>query len=292
VRVGVLGPGGVGGALAVRLARAGHEVVCVSRERTAEAISTNGLELEWEGRTLAAGVAAATSLREPVDLLVVAVKAHALEDALSRVSAPPGLVLPVMNGLEHPPIIRRRVGDRVAPGSIRIEAYAWEPGRIVQESSFTKIRFASATFPRRRLEPAADVLRGAGIEAHVEDDEHEVLWEKAARVAVLAPATALTQRAVGELRDDPEWRPLLEAAIAEACAVATVDGAPSTPGAHWAIIDTMPAGLSTSAARDVAAGRPAELDAITGAVVRAARRVGVSTPTLDDLLERCRVLSP
>ena len=52
----------------------------------------------------------------------------------------------------------------------------------------------------------------------------------------------------------------------------------------------MPAGLSTSAARDVAAGRPTELDAITGAVVRAARRLGVPTPTLDDLLERCRPL--
>ena len=63
------------------------------------------------------------------------------------------------------------------------------------------------------------------------------------------------------------------------------------------LIDAMPADLTTSTARDVAAGRPSELDAITGAVVRAGRALNVPTPTLDRLLEaveegRCRASSP
>jgi 2-dehydropantoate 2-reductase len=52
----------------------------------------------------------------------------------------------------------------------------------------------------------------------------------------------------------------------------------------------MPAELTTSAGRDAAAGRPTELDAITGSVVRAGRRLGIPTPVLAELLEeaRCR----
>jgi 2-dehydropantoate 2-reductase len=55
------------------------------------------------------------------------------------------------------------------------------------------------------------------------------------------------------------------------------------------MIEGMPASLTTSAARDVAAGRPSELDAITGAIVRAGRRLGVPTPVLERLLSEAGV---
>ncbi len=286
--IAVLGPGGVGGSLAVRLAQAGNRVVCVAPVATVATIRERGLRLEWQGETIAVRPPAAERLAEPVELLIVTVKAPDLDAALDRIAAPATVVLPLLNGLEHPARIRERLGPRVAPGSVRIEAYAAAPGHVVQISPFTLVRMASDDLGRGELEHSAALLRGAGIETDVEESEKAVLWEKGARVAVLAPATALTQRPVGELRVDPEWRPVLEAAIAEACAVATADGAPATPAAQWAIIDSMPDRLSTSAARDVAAGRPSELDAITGAVVRAGRRLGVPTPTLEELLDRCQ----
>ena len=123
-----------------------------------------------------------------------------------------------------------------------------------------------------------------------------MLWEKLARQAPMAAATAATQRPVGELRSDPEWRARLVEAIAETCAVAAADGVPLRPGAEWEIIESMPPQLTSSTARDIAAGRHSELDAITGAAVRAGRRLGVPTPALEQLLaaaeERCRASSP
>ena len=115
-----------------------------------------------------------------------------------------------------------------------------------------------------------------------------MLWEKAARFAPMAALTVLTGETVGEVRADPALRSLLESAVAEACAVATADGAPNDPEQQLAIIDRIPPAVTTSTARDVAAGRPSELDAIVGAVVRAGRRLGVPTPTLEELLDRCR----
>ena len=54
----------------------------------------------------------------------------------------------------------------------------------------------------------------------------------------------------------------------------------------------MPPLLTSSTARDIAAGIPSELDAITGAAVRAGQRLGVETPVLSQMFhEACRALS-
>jgi 2-dehydropantoate 2-reductase len=111
-------------------------------------------------------------------------------------------------------------------------------------------------------------------------------------MAALAAATAATGRSVGELRDDAAWRPRLETAIGEACAVASAEGVHISAQAQWEWIESLAPTVTTSTARDVAAGRPSELDAITGAVVRAGKRLGVPTPALERLLEEaCRAQS-
>jgi 2-dehydropantoate 2-reductase len=103
-------------------------------------------------------------------------------------------------------------------------------------------------------------------------------------MAALAPATVASGLTVGPLRASPTWRARLSDAIDEACAVAAADGIASDPAGQWAIIDAMPSELTTSAARDAAAGRTTELDAITGGVIRLGRRLGVGTPALEGLL--------
>ncbi len=118
----------------------------------------------------------------------------------------------------------------------------------------------------------------------VDQREKQVLWRKAARLAVLSAATAVARRPVGSLREDREWRPRLEAAIEEACAVAQADGVTLLASSQWTMIADMDYDLTTSTARDVTAGRPSELDAIAGSVVRAGERLGVPTPVLTELV--------
>jgi 2-dehydropantoate 2-reductase len=288
-KVAVLGPGAVGGALAVRLATAGFEVVCVGRPQTAEAIRSEGLTLEAPDGTLTARPEVTDLLAEPVSLLLVTVKATVLAEALERVEAfavADGVAVSLLNGLEHPETIRRRLGPRLAAGSIsRLEAYRRSPTRIVQTTPSPVITVASEDVTARELEHVAEPLRRAGLELVVAADERAVLWEKAARLGPLAALSATTQRPVGDLRRDPDARSRLAAAIEEACAVAAADGVVLAPAAQWEIIDAMPATLITSTARDVAAGGDSELDAIAGAVVRAGRRLHVPTPTLEALLD-------
>jgi 2-dehydropantoate 2-reductase len=225
----------------------------------------------------------------------VAVKAHDLDDALDRI-APEALagavVLPLLNGLEHVDVIRGRFRSAVAAGSIgRLEAFSPESGVVVQRSvGNAVVNAASRALDRPALDAALEPLRVPGIDVVLGDDERAVLWEKAARLAVLAAATVASSLAVGRLRVDEAWRQRLVAALDEACAVAAADGAALDAAAQWAIIEAMPDDLTTSAARDAASGRSTELDAITGSVVRAGMRLGVPTPALALLLEEaaCR----
>ena len=294
--IAVLGVGGIGGMLAARTG-----ATCVGTERTVAAVRGSGLTLVHGETTTVAHPEAVERLETPVGLLVVAVKAYDLEDALHRIApeaVAEAVVLPLLNGLEHMEAIRERLGSSdpvsraVAAGSIgRVEAYSPEPGRVVQRTpGATVVAAASRELDRVALDAALEPLRVPGIEVVLGDDERSVLWEKSARLAVLAAATVASGLAVGPLRADATWRSRLEAALGEACAVAAADGVRLDAAAQWAIIEAMPGDLTTSAARDAKSGGPTELDAIAGSVVRAGARLGVQTPALARLLEEaaCR----
>jgi 2-dehydropantoate 2-reductase len=291
ITVAVLGPGAVGGTFAVRFLGAHYRTICVAPPDTVQLMALSGLWYEANGaEPLVVKPEMTERLVHPVSLLLVTCKATQLEDALQRVepeAVSSAVVLPLLNGLEHMELLRERFDGRVAAGALsRFEAY--RPGRmqIVQKSHTTLVTMASDALSDQELERAARLMRDAGVDVELASDERRVLWTKVVRLAVLAPVTALTQRSVGSLRTDLDWRPRMERALDEACAIAAAEGVNLMPSAQWTRITEMDAGLTTSAARDVAAGRPSEIDAITGAVVRAGQRLGVPCPVLTDLAEQ------
>jgi len=286
VTIAILGPGAVGGVPAVGFADAGLEVICIARPATAEAIRSRGLTLKCADTVKTARPRVVTELREAVELLLVTVKAPALDVALDRVQAPPQTVVPLLNGIEHMATLRERLAQsRVAGASIgRIEAWLEQPGVVIQPTP-SVVMTAAADAP-------AELLGRSGVDVRVNGTAEEVLWEKLARQAPTAAATSISQRPIGELRSDPDWRPRLRQGIEEACEVAARDGVTLSADAEWEIIEAMPPLLTSSTARDIAAGIPSELDAITGAAVRAGCRVGVPTPVLTQLFEEaCRASS-
>jgi 2-dehydropantoate 2-reductase len=292
--VAVLGAGGVGGFVAAALARSGVDVTVVARPETASALVRAGQFSVWSramGTDFTARPRVATSLGEPVDVLFVATKATGLRDALERIAPTPALVVPLLNGIEHLDVLRARFGaGRVAAAVIRIESDRPSAGVIVQTSPGVRVDLASA---RPELSGAlggvAELLRGAGIEARIGDSEAQVMWSKLARLCPLALTTSASDRPVGYVRADPRWRSALGGAVSETVAVANADGAGLAAADTLAELDGAHAELGSSMQRDIAAGRPSELDAIAGAVVRAGQRHGLRCPTVQWLAERVAV---
>ncbi|MGI8902775.1 MAG: ketopantoate reductase family protein [Solirubrobacteraceae bacterium] len=288
-KIAVLGPGGVGGLVAAALEHAGADVVVVARRQTEDVIGRRGIKV----RSVALGSFSArprvvANLRDEVDVLFVATKASGLQAALARIDSVPGLTVPLLNGLDHMGRLRSRFGtSRVAAGVIRVESDRLAPGEILQSSPSVRIDLA-ADDPALgdRVAALASALELAGIEARIGASESQVLWSKLARLNALALTTSASDRPIGFVRTDPRWRSALEGAIAETVAVANADGAELSALDTLAELDQAHAGLGSSMQRDIAAGREPELDAIAGAVLRAAARHGLRCPTVAWLAER------
>jgi 2-dehydropantoate 2-reductase len=295
--VAILGPGGVGGFLAGALARSREDVLVVAREPTADLIARDGLHVSSVRLgEFHATPATTTALSNSIEILIVAVKATALMDSLDRVHAPPRLVVPLLNGLEHMEALRRQFDPTtVAAGVIRIESDRPEPGRIVQTSPFLRVDLASDD-PRLLgpLEELVVTLERAQVPAEVGSSEAQVLWAKLVRLTALALTTSAFDVPVGVIRS--QHRAELEACIQETAAAANADGATIDPESVLEELDDAHAELGSSMQRDIDAGRAPELDAIAGSVLRAATRHGLECPTIARLAasvaERARIAPP
>ncbi len=249
----------------------------------------------------------------------MATKAAGLREALERIEAAPKLVLPLLNGLDHIAVLRERFApETVVAGTIRVEADRPEPGVAVHTSKFLRVDMASR-YPSARaaMECLASTLSEAGIPARVyppidpatslkeraasttrqpnalpaergvalaDGGEAQVMWSKLVRLNALACTTSAYDKLLGEIRSTPELRADLVGAIEEGCAVAQAEGAAIATGDPLGELTAAHDTLGSSMQRDIAAGRPPELDAIPGAVLRAAARHGIACPTIGRLV--------
>jgi 2-dehydropantoate 2-reductase len=288
MRHAVLGAGGVGAFLGAALARTGRDVLLLMRE---ESLARYGGVVRVESALLGdfdAELPAAPTLERPVDVVWVATKATQLADALERVpeaAAADSVVVPLLNGVDHAELLRRRFGPiRVLPASITIESERVEPGLVRQLSSFASVMLS----PAPRAEDLRAELVDAGIAAAVGESEASVLWGKLAVLAPIALTTTLRGSALDGVVADPAWRPRLEACIREVAAAARAEGVVVDAEAMIARIESVPPGLRSSMQKDREAGRPTEIDAIGGSVLRAAARYGLDAPETQALVDGIR----
>ncbi|MBV9801805.1 MAG: ketopantoate reductase family protein [Solirubrobacterales bacterium] len=282
----VLGPGGVGGFLAAVLARAGEDVAAVGREREAEVIAQDGISVQSRlFGPFNARLPVSTELTSQADVLLVATKAPTLPEALTRIKSAPRLVVPFLNGFEHVAALRSYFGDgRVAAGVIRMETDCPAPGHVVQSSPGVRVELAADDASlQEAVRGLAEVLLRTGLPAQIGASEAQVLWCKLVRLAPLACTTSVADRPIGFIRTDPHWRSVLLAVIGEVVAVANAEGAQIDPASPLAELESAHATLGSSMQRDLAAGREPEVEAIPGAVLRAAARHGIECPTLAGL---------
>lgn len=288
--VAILGPGAIGGFLAALLWRNKVAVTCVATESAAQLIERDGIRLESPTfGNFTARPKAVAKLGEAPDVLIIATKAPALADALCRIDsdlAEDGVVVPLLNGLEHMQLLRSRFGPRVIAASIGyVEAMRVSPTHVVHKTPSARLEVASdGDIDTQSIAEIAEFMGFTGIETAVLPSEAAVLWGKLVRLNALACTTSASGLTVGEVRSDPAWHARLESAVGEGAAVATAEGWPTDPEVAMTQIAGVPYDLRTSMQRDVEAGRPSEVDAIAGAVVRAGARHNIDCGTIEELI--------
>ncbi len=290
MKIVVMGPGGVGGYFGARLAAAGNDVTFIARGSHLGAMREKGLRLDAElGPLELKGVNVAADPREvaKADVIMFAVKMRDTETAaegLKGLVQGGATVFTFQNGVESAERVGRVVGaGSVVPGVARIASHISEPGVIKQIGKFAKLEFGEMDGKASaRVTAFHEACKAAGIDATIVSSIGRELWMKFAMLAPLAAMTALTRASIGPIRDNAQTRALLDAAVDETVAVGIALKTGLEAGDAdkvKKVLDGLPRPMMASMAHDLMAGKPIELDGLSGAVVRLGERTGVATPT-------------
>jgi len=290
MRVAIVGTGGVGGYFGGRLAQAGHEVHFIARGAHLEAIRGSGLRVDSINGDFVVKPALATNDPEevgPVDAVIVAVKNWQLDDAARSARplvGPETVVLPLLNGVEASDRLGAALGaEHVLGGLCRLSAEIAGPGHVRHTAVDPSMTIGERDNRRTgRIEALTAALVGAGVKAAIAEDIDVALWEKFMFIATWSGIGALSRAPLGEWRSVPEWRSMAEAGLREVVAVGRARGVrmgDDRVAGTLAAYDAAPPHTMASMQRDILAGRPSELEAQNGAVVRLGRAAGVPTPT-------------
>ena len=287
----IFGAGAVGGYFGGRLAQAGNDVTFIARGRHLEALLANGLQVKSvNGDFYVHPVMATDQPRSvgPVDVVLCCVKTWHVAEAAAQMETmigPHTLVIPLQNGIEAHTTLAGVLGQQpILPGLCKLISMVNAPGHIHHMGADPYLAFGEMDGGRsdRAQTVARTLSHAAGMSVHLSRHIVTQLWRKFMLIAPWSGMGAVTRMPVGVFRSVPETRSMLMACIREVYNTARAHGVDMEEQAvadTIAFIDQLPPEGTASMQRDIMEGRPSELDAQSGAVVRYGKKGGVPTPT-------------
>jgi 2-dehydropantoate 2-reductase len=196
-------------------------------------------------------------------------------------------VLSLQNGVDSADELSAVVGQApLLAGTTYIGATLVEPGVVEHVGTVRRIVFGEAFGERTitaRVSRISATLSGADIQAEAAADSRIPIWEKFIFLAPIAGLTAAARLPIGPAWAQPAFRETYDRAMAEIEALARHDGIPVAADVRaqkLRYLDASPPTMRSSMMVDITSGRPLELEALVGAVVRRGRAAGIPTPVM------------
>jgi len=282
-RVCVVGAGAIGSLFAGHLAQVAEVSVLTRRDEHAAALEREGLRVS--GRSaFTARVEAATdpALLPDPDLVIVACKGIDLEAAAARLEGafPAAAIVTVQNGLGAEEIVSRH-GDWPLVSGVTFMSGTKHSDTHVEYILDTPTWLGPyAGTPFARVEEAAALIAASGLRAEAFEDLRPAQWSKLIFNATVNSVAALTGLPHDFHFADGDLGELVHALVDEGKAVAAAAGVALREDPWEMNVHATRRGAAhyPSMLEDVEAGRPTEIELITGALVREAQRAGVPVP--------------
>jgi 2-dehydropantoate 2-reductase len=296
MRFTIVGSGAVGGYYGARLAHAGHDVTFIARGAHLDAIRRRGLAVKSVLGDFSVQAAAEEDPANaaPADAVIFAVKAYSNPDALpllARATGAGAVALTLQNGVDSVDEVAAALGpSRVLGGSTYVAAAIAAPGVIEQTGTHRRIVFGEVFGDTARVSDRVRALHAAFASADIESepvaDAHVPIWEKFCYLVPFAAFTGAARLPIGPLWSDPSIRPKFIEAVAEVEAVARAAGVEVDRGMTERVagyLDAIPGSTRSSLLIDLQQGKPIEVEALLGSVVRRASRYRVPVPVISAL---------
>ena len=302
MRIAVYGCGGVGGYFGGRLAQIGQDVTFIARNESLSALRSKGLKVgSIAGDFIIDRVKVTNNPADVghVDYILCCVKAWQVTTAARAILpmvGPETLIVPLQNGVEAPDQLASIIDPaNVLGGLCAIIAFQASPGHIKHSGGNPLIRFGHLdNRPDQRVNALAEIFNHcSGVKASIPDDIKVAMWQKFMLITPWSGLGAVSRAPLGVLLEQPETRDLLAQATEEIYQLGLARGLalPADSVARtMATLQEIPPNSTTSMQRDLVRGRPSELDAQNGAVVRLAYEIGFDTPINRFLLYSLRSL--
>jgi 2-dehydropantoate 2-reductase len=293
MRIAVFGTGGVGGYFGGRLAEAGAEVVFIARGEHLQAMLDHGLKVDSvAGNFVIHPVQATDDPTEVgmVDVVLLGVKAWQVPEAAQAIRpliGPETFVVPLQNGVEAPSQLVEVLGaEHVIGGTCGLFSSIVGPGHI-RHGDWAVIRFGELD---NRVSKRVEKLHHAFTQAkginlvEIAPDIQVALWRKFLVIVALSGVSAITRAPLDIIFGLPQTRQMLQGVMQEvfnlalAYSITLPEDIVSTTLANLDPADAEYKNQTVSMQRDIMAGRPSELEAQNGAVVRMGQEVGIETP--------------
>jgi 2-dehydropantoate 2-reductase len=290
MRILVVGAGSTGGYFGGRLAQAGRDVTFLVRNKHAQHLQQNGLQIisPFGDVTLRPKLVTAGNLAEPFDAVLLTVKAFSLDAALDDLGpavGPETIILPVLNGMKHVDTIIARFGENALVGCVcMVATMIDDDGRIVQLTKLQEMAYGEMSGnPSPRTDRLDEAMRGAGFDARLSRTIEREMWEKWILLATLGGITCLMRGNVGQIEAAPGGVDFSLRFLDEVTAVVNAVG--KKPSEAFltdtkAQLTAKGSTLTSSMYRDLQKGNSVEADQIIGDLVVRAHRAQVTTPLL------------
>ncbi len=294
MKFAIFGTGGVGGYFGGKLAQAGEDVTFIARGEHLKAIQQNGLRVDSISGDFIVKPAKATDDPKQIgaaDVVFLCTKAYHVADAIQQMKPLMGdktIAIWLGNGVEPTDQLEKAFGQaHVLGGLTHISAFIAEPGRIQHVGITPHIAIGELDHKHSaRVDALLQIFaRIPEIKADSPANIHLAIWEKFAFIVATSGVGAVTRQPMGVYRSVPETRALLLAVIDEVVKIGRARGIPFEQNAVLDLVakevDPKPAGVIASMQKAIMEGRPSELEAQAGAVVRMGREHNIPTPAND-----------
>jgi 2-dehydropantoate 2-reductase len=311
-KVCIVGCGAIGGWIGAGLARAGCQVSVFARGSTLAALQSNGLRMGTEQHTVRASADAAELGVQ--DLVVLAVKAPALQDVVRQIGpliGPQTVVLTAMNGVPwwffqgfggalagtqlHAVDAKGEIAAAIPPANVigcvvHASCSVDAPGVIHHHFGNGLILGEPSGVVSERVQALAALLTQAGFAASVSPQVQKDVWYKLWGNMTVNPISALTGATTDLILGDELVRNFVSTVMLEAKEIGNRIGIPieQQPSDRHQVTLKLGA-FKTSMLQDVEAGKAVELDALVTVVKELGTLTGVPTPFTDALLGLSRL---
>jgi 2-dehydropantoate 2-reductase len=292
MKILIMGAGAVGLFYGARLQRAGEDVYYCARGENLRVLRERGLEVKSFQGDFNLQVKATDDPREfaPYELILFCVKSYdtiATARLLDGCLAEGGAVMTIQNGVENEAALCTVLPrESVMGGNARVGAELTAPGKLLHTASGI-IEFGELDGSETpRAQRMAEAFKRAGVFGQFTRDLKSVRWKKLMGNNGTNTVSALARCTLGEMFADPESDALVLRLINETAMVGRAEGAKISDQDVEALYNVArnfsnASAIKTSTLQDLERGKRLEYDAISGAVVRAARRHGLSVPATE-----------